>query len=295
MSSLLFLSLLDQPALLRQLPGLRVAGGRRAPDTAHAAADWLDLEPTEPSALLRWAAESAGAPPAAWLACMDPVSVAADLRELHLVDPAPGLTAPEAEALATTIRASLEERGLTLHRPRSDRWYVSSARPLVFYAAAPAVVSAGRLRDELPAGPDAARVTALCNDIQMLWHDHPVNRERAARGRAPVNSVWIWGGGSAGRDARPDDPPPPLFSADPLLRGLWSRLGGTVHEQPAPDRIPMLLGERCVASLDEPDLPAALARSLSGVPALRLVTRDGRAADVPGSWLSRLWPWRRRG
>ena len=28
----------------------------------------------------------------------------------------------------------------------------------------------------------------------MLWHEHPVNEARQARGLQPVNSCWLWGG-----------------------------------------------------------------------------------------------------
>jgi hypothetical protein len=34
------------------------------------------------------------------------------------------------------------------------------------------------------------------NEIQMIWHDHPVNLARDERGELPVNSVWLHGVGS---------------------------------------------------------------------------------------------------
>jgi hypothetical protein len=30
----------------------------------------------------------------------------------------------------------------------------------------------------------------------MLWHTHPVNEQRAARGLEPINSLWLYGGAS---------------------------------------------------------------------------------------------------
>jgi hypothetical protein len=235
--------------------------------------------------------------PTPWLACMDPVTIAADMRELHLVDACPGLDPSEADALAETILPSVRERGLHLHRPVPDRWYLTSAQPLVFHAASPAQVAAGRIRDELPGGPDAARVTALANEIQMLWHEHPVNRERVARGQAPVNAVWIWGAGDAGRaDPAPDRPNvvPPLYSRDPLLQGLWCRLGGRAGEPPTPEELPGLLGHSCVVGMDDHDLPDAVARRLSRTRGLHIVTRDGLSTEVPGSALSVLRRWARR-
>jgi hypothetical protein len=35
----------------------------------------------------------------------------------------------------------------------------------------------------------------LVNEMQMFLFQHDVNRERAARGQLPINSLWFWGGG----------------------------------------------------------------------------------------------------
>ncbi|MEJ2601775.1 MAG: hypothetical protein P8172_00540 [Gammaproteobacteria bacterium] len=297
MASLLFLSRLDQSALLQQVPGLRCSGATRSPDAARAAADWLGVSLPQAPAALRWTADSDREMPTSWLACMDPVTMAADMRELHLLDACPGLAPSEADALAETVLPSVRERGLRLHRPGPDRWYLASAESLAFQAASPAVVSAGRIRGELPTGPDATVVAALSNEIQMLWHEHPVNRERAAGGRAPVNAVWIWGGGPAAvagpAPARPDRLPP-LYSRDPLLQGLWSRLGGTIGEPPHPEDLSGLLAGGCVASMDDRDLPDTMARGLSRMRGLRIVTGEGLTAEVPGSMLSVLRRWARR-
>jgi len=34
------------------------------------------------------------------------------------------------------------------------------------------------------------------NEIQMIWHNHPVNLARSERGELPINSVWLQGVGS---------------------------------------------------------------------------------------------------
>ena len=64
----------------------------------------------------------------------------------------------------------------------------------------------------------------------MTLHGQPVNAERLARGQPPVNSLWIWGGGEAPepRNARV----PPLFGGEPLLRGYWASVGGSVRDWP---------------------------------------------------------------
>src|SRR5258706_98729 len=47
----------------------------------------------------------------------------------------------------------------------------------------------------MPSGTDAARWQRWQNETQMLLFEHPVNVAREAAGRAPVNGVWVWGGG----------------------------------------------------------------------------------------------------
>ncbi|MEO6271072.1 MAG: hypothetical protein ABIP08_12300, partial [Lautropia sp.] len=45
----------------------------------------------------------------------------------------------------------------------------------------------------LPDGPDQRRFRKLLNEIQMSWHEHPVNQEREAAGALPINSIWLSG------------------------------------------------------------------------------------------------------
>ena len=44
---------------------------------------------------------------------------------------------------------------------------------------------------------------ALQNEIQMLFHTHPVNELREAAGKPTINGVWFWGGGVAPVPTRP--------------------------------------------------------------------------------------------
>lgn len=41
----------------------------------------------------------------------------------------------------------------------------------------------------------ARKWRALQNEIQMIWHDHPVNIKRVERGELPINSIWLYGVG----------------------------------------------------------------------------------------------------
>jgi len=298
MKSLLFLTDLDQPGLARALPGIEGTGRGRAPDAASAVVRWLGRALPAPAAALRLLGEPATPAPARrWLACMDPVSMAADMRELHLLDDAPALSEDESAVLRDRIIPSLAERGFSLHSGAPGRWYVAADQQHEFAAAAPAVARSGRIRDELPAGPDAAVFRALGNEIQMLWHDHPVNRRRAGRGSAPVNSVWFWGGGAAAAEAGRTGGVPPLYASasDPLLQGLWMRLGGAVAAPPAGDAAARALAAGCVLALSGDDLGRpALAKALRRG-RVDILTRDGFIATAPRRGLRTLLSaWRRR-
>ena len=61
-------------------------------------------------------------------------------------------------------------------------------------------------------------------ELQMLFHDHAVNRQRAERRLPPINGLWIWGGGRLPEKVRKNLPT--LFSDDPLFAGYWSHYGG---------------------------------------------------------------------
>jgi hypothetical protein len=80
--------------------------------------------------------------------------------------------------------------------PRPDRWFVRAAAvpALVTHSLAAAINQP--LRELLPSGPDAGKWRRWQDEMQMLLHEHPVNAAREQRGELPVNSIWLWGGGT---------------------------------------------------------------------------------------------------
>jgi hypothetical protein len=48
----------------------------------------------------------------------------------------------------------------------------------------------------LPSGEAGREWRVLFNELQVLLHAHPVNAARIARGRLPINALWLWGAGS---------------------------------------------------------------------------------------------------
>jgi hypothetical protein len=73
------------------------------------------------------------------------------------------------------------------------------------------------------------RFRSQLNELQMLLHEHPVNLAREARGDLPVNSVWLWGGGTrpavpTGRSA--------LYARDATALALGAFCGMKTHPLP---------------------------------------------------------------
>jgi hypothetical protein len=163
-----------------------------------------------------------------WLSA-DPAWVQPDMNGVRLL--ACGqlqLSMDEARALATPLRPVFEEVGMQLDISTPDRWHLKLPAGLslpVF--AAPEQALGEDLSQHLPQGSDARRWRLLLNDIQVLLHQHPLNIDRRARGLAPVNSLWLWGGGRLPADLKSNLHG--VISDDLLLRALAVRAGVARH------------------------------------------------------------------
>ena len=111
----------------------------------------------------------------------------ADPRQLHLAD-------DEARPLFELARPYFEDLGKTLVYGSADLWFVRADDWSGLDTASPDAAVAQNLSDWVPEGAAALAYRKLQNEIQMLWHEHPVNQARQARGLAPVNSFWLWAG-----------------------------------------------------------------------------------------------------
>ncbi|WP_266172078.1 phosphoglycerate mutase [Dyella subtropica] len=187
---------------------------------------------------------------AAWL-CADPAWIQPDLNGARLL--ACGqlqLSAEDAQALARPLKPVFGDAGMILEVTSPDRWHVrlSPNSPVPEFAA-PEQALGEDLYQHLPQGVDGRRWRALLTEVQVLLHQHPLNAERRARGLAPVNSLWLWGGGRL--PTRVTSGLAAVVGDDVLLSALARRAGVT-----ALPRTPASVGQaRPGWLIDLQDLP----------------------------------------
>lgn len=137
-----------------------------------------------------------------WLRA-DPVHLQIGMRGMTLLDATHvGLSDTESEALATSLMPLFREAGWHLLAPVTERWYGHPAHAIALHTTPLDAVATRHVNSALPSGPGAARAMRLINDAQIILHDHPVNRAREQRGQAPINSLWLWGGGEMAKAGR---------------------------------------------------------------------------------------------
>src|SRR5690606_20775305 len=110
--------------------------------------------------------------------------------------------ADESAALLQTAQPSLAAAGFSVQPIAPQRWRLGLPEGLAPPTVSPAAVAGLPLRDWWSQDPALRPWRRLLNEIQMAWHEHPVNDARAARGAPPVNALWLYGGARAWGAAR---------------------------------------------------------------------------------------------
>jgi hypothetical protein len=157
-------------------------------------------------------------------------------RDHLVVTPLDEELSPEEEArLAHHLRSALRELpdrmspALHIHR---GRWLLELAHPWTMRTT-PLDSAIGRSAHEhWPEGADGAAWRRLLNDVQMRWHQDAINDAREARGKRPVNGLWLHGGGAW--MPLPRRPFAAVAGADPVLRG-WGLASGLAREAMSED------------------------------------------------------------
>jgi hypothetical protein len=155
---------------------------------------------------------------------VNPVHIEIARTHLMMGDPRMlGLGEADSRALFDAAQPYVEEAGHALLYGDAQTWFLRADDWAGLDTATPAAALGMDLTDWMPLGERAAAFRRLQNEIQILWHTHPVNSAREARRLPVVNAFWPWGAADsgAGSTARVK-----LASAD---TAAWlSRLADTV-------------------------------------------------------------------
>jgi hypothetical protein len=103
------------------------------------------------------------------------------------------------------------------------RWFLQLEQPWQIDAAPLEAVLGGSLRRHWPSGLHAPRWRRLLTEVQMAWHNHPVNAARENRGARSVNGLWLHGGGQW--QPLPARPWQAVRADDPVVLG-WMQAAG---------------------------------------------------------------------
>lgn len=153
-------------------------------------------------------------------AALQPVHLHTALDHLILTAPEKlNLSTEESQALFEVAQPILAELSSRVLVPTPTYWYIGDEQVNDVAWCSPNRAVGRDINMWMPYGNKGKRWRQLHNEIQMLWHDHPVNQARLTRGALPVNALWLFGTGTlpALPLAFPFDY---IFADDPLLSGI---------------------------------------------------------------------------
>jgi len=137
------------------------------------------------------------------------------------------VTTDEADALFDAVSALWTGRAISALPLNARQWRIwlnpnASTRSLT-----PAAMAEMRLTDWWPQEDSLREWRRLLNEIQMVWHEHPVNLARAERGELPINSLWLYGGAQGWSPSQPEAvvlSPVHIYEGlhTPYLQGDWA-------------------------------------------------------------------------
>ena len=179
---------------------------------------------TDPLPLAALRRQGEALPPADghWL-CADPVNLSFAREHLLLNAFRPGdIGDDEAATLIAALNDTFADLG-RFEAAAGNRWYLRLDAPTRCLTVPVNDVVGRPIKLFLPEGEDARRWQRTMNEAQILLHNHALNEARSASGRAPINSLWLWGNGTL--DAPLQPPLPAMQAGDPLALGLARAAG----------------------------------------------------------------------
>lgn len=104
------------------------------------------------------------------------------------------VTKEQSLALFEAVKYLFAEKRIKLIAINSDHWVISLPQSFASSLPSPNLLSYNALHDYWPKEDKNQGLRQLLNEVQMLWHEHPVNLERKKQGLREINSPWIYGG-----------------------------------------------------------------------------------------------------
>lgn len=129
-----------------------------------------------------------------------------------------GQTLEQAQQMVDALNDYFAAEGLHFFAPHASRWYLRLETPPNLITTPLTAVIGHDIQPYLPRGADELLWHKRLNEIQMLLHGLDVNQGLERQGHAPINSLWLWGGGVLPPVLRPAGIA--VWSHDLLLRGL---------------------------------------------------------------------------
>jgi hypothetical protein len=168
-----------------------------------------------------WLAHAAGlAPEHAYWLCAEPATLVVGQDDVRLRALVEDLTAADAAALCATLNAHFVADGVQFLAPMPGHWFARVEQAQQISTRPPEAAQGAQLFAFLPAGADAGRWKRWQSEVQMLLFEHAVNLRREQEALAPVNSVWLWGGGRYARTEATATHSTAIFADDTRLREL---------------------------------------------------------------------------
>jgi len=139
-----------------------------------------------------------------WIAELS--SVAIGQQGPSLIQPASlQITQDESDALFDAVADLWANSPISLLPVNATRWRVWLPTQPVMTSMSPQAVAGMALADWWPQHESLRGWRKLLNEIQMVWHAHPVNDDRVARGLSPINSLWLYGGAPGWKPSLSED------------------------------------------------------------------------------------------
>ncbi|WP_426115946.1 hypothetical protein [Massilia sp. PWRC2] len=220
-----------------------------------------------------------------------------------------GLAESHARALFDSARPYFEELGHTLVYGDAGTWFMRADAWAGLDTASPDATGGMNLTDAMPVGAAALAYRKLQNEVQMLWHSHPANGEREARGLPVINGFWPWAGASAGSAGSVASRALASANAPPWMAALGSVVHGSVADWlQAPERPTTLVEASLIgpalgtdwadwlqqlARIDREVLAPTLAAVKGGLKLQLVLSHRSALLEVGVSALSQRRFWRR--